>query len=74
MRDVGVVKARLEAADVLVSDAGVYAMAEMRQISVLDPSAPGFLDPFLLLDHGSALPHVIHGGGVRARSIKPCDG
>lgn len=39
VRDVGVVKARLEAADVLVSDAGVYAMANMRQIYVLDPSA-----------------------------------
>ena len=29
----------LEAAGVLVSDAGVYAMAGMRQIYVLDPSS-----------------------------------
>jgi catechol 2,3-dioxygenase-like lactoylglutathione lyase family enzyme len=39
VRDVGAVKARLEAAGVLVSDAGVYAMANMRQIYVLDPAA-----------------------------------
>jgi catechol 2,3-dioxygenase-like lactoylglutathione lyase family enzyme len=39
VRDVGAVKARLEAAGVLVSDAGVYAMAGMRQIYVLDPAA-----------------------------------
>lgn len=37
--DVRAVKARLEAAGVLVSDAGVYAMAGMHQIYVLDPSA-----------------------------------
>jgi len=37
--DVLAVKARLEAAGVLVSDAGVYAMAGMHQIYVLDPSA-----------------------------------
>lgn len=37
--DVGAVKARLDAAGVLVSDAGVYAMAGMRQIYVLDPAA-----------------------------------
>jgi hypothetical protein len=37
--DVQAVKARLEAAGVLVSDAGVYAMAGMRQIYVLDPAA-----------------------------------
>lgn len=37
--DVQAVKARLEAAGVLVSDAGVYAMAGMHQIYVLDPSA-----------------------------------
>lgn len=37
--DVGAVKARLEAAGVLVSDAGVYAMANMRQIYLLDPAA-----------------------------------
>jgi catechol 2,3-dioxygenase-like lactoylglutathione lyase family enzyme len=37
--DVKAVKARLEAAGVLVSDAGVYAMAGMHQIYVLDPSA-----------------------------------
>jgi catechol 2,3-dioxygenase-like lactoylglutathione lyase family enzyme len=37
--DVGAVKARLEAAGVLVTDAGVYAMAGMRQIYVLDPAA-----------------------------------
>jgi catechol 2,3-dioxygenase-like lactoylglutathione lyase family enzyme len=37
--DVEAVKARLEAAGVLVSDAGVYAMANMRQIYVLDPAA-----------------------------------
>lgn len=39
VRDLDAVKARLEAADVLVSDAGVYAMANMRQIYVLDPAA-----------------------------------
>ncbi len=39
MRDLGAVEARLEAAGVLVSDAGVYAMAGMRQICLLDPSA-----------------------------------
>ena len=37
--DVRAVKARLEAAGVLVSDAGVYAMVGMHQIYVLDPSA-----------------------------------
>ena len=37
--DVGAVKARLEAAGFLVSDAGVYAMAGMRQVYVLDPCA-----------------------------------
>jgi catechol 2,3-dioxygenase-like lactoylglutathione lyase family enzyme len=37
--DVGAVKARLEAAGYLVTDAGVYAMVGMRQIYVLDPSA-----------------------------------
>jgi len=37
--DVRAVKARLEAAGVLVSDAGVYAMAGMHQIYVLDPAA-----------------------------------
>ncbi len=37
--DVLAVKARLEAAGVLVSDAGVYAMAGMHQIYVLDPAA-----------------------------------
>ena len=37
--DVQAVKARLEAAGVLVSDAGVYAMAGMHQIYVLDPAA-----------------------------------
>ncbi|TDH63198.1 hypothetical protein E2C06_07410 [Dankookia rubra] len=37
--DVGAVKARLEAAGVLVSDAGVYAMAGMRQIYLLDPAS-----------------------------------
>jgi catechol 2,3-dioxygenase-like lactoylglutathione lyase family enzyme len=37
--DVLAVKARLGAAGVLVSDAGVYAMAGMHQIYVLDPSA-----------------------------------
>ena len=37
--DVQSVKARLEAAGVLVSDAGVYAMAGMHQIYVLDPAA-----------------------------------
>lgn len=36
--DVRAVKARLEAAGVLVSDAGVYAMAGMHQIYVFDPS------------------------------------
>ncbi|WP_431267706.1 VOC family protein [Dankookia sp. P2] len=36
--DAGAVKARLEAAGVTVSDAGVYAMAGMRQIYVLDPA------------------------------------
>lgn len=36
--DVLAVKARLEAAGVLVSDAGVYAMAGMHQIYVFDPS------------------------------------
>ncbi|MSO91636.1 MAG: hypothetical protein EXR01_08775 [Acetobacteraceae bacterium] len=36
--DVQAVKARLEAAGVLVSDAGVYAMAGMHQIYVLDPA------------------------------------
>ncbi|MCA3362651.1 MAG: hypothetical protein ING08_03555 [Roseomonas sp.] len=37
--DVQAVKARLEAAGVLVSDAGVYAMAGMHQIYVLDTAA-----------------------------------
>ena len=37
--DVRAAKARLEAAGVLVSDAGVYAMAGMHQIYVLDPAA-----------------------------------
>lgn len=37
--DVQAAKARLEAAGVLVSDAGVYAMAGMHQIYVLDPAA-----------------------------------
>jgi catechol 2,3-dioxygenase-like lactoylglutathione lyase family enzyme len=37
--DVQAVKARLEAAGVLASDAGVYAMAGMHQIYVLDPAA-----------------------------------
>ncbi|MBM3591777.1 MAG: VOC family protein [Alphaproteobacteria bacterium] len=37
--DVQAVKARLEAACVLVSDAGVYAMAGIHQIYVLDPAA-----------------------------------
>ena len=36
--DVRAVKARLEAAGVLVSDAGVYAMAGMHQIYAFDPS------------------------------------
>lgn len=37
--DLDAVKVRLEAAGVLVSDAGVYAMANMRQIYLLDPSS-----------------------------------
>ena len=37
--DLDAVKARLEAAGVLVSDAGVYAMAGMRQIYLLDPAS-----------------------------------
>jgi catechol 2,3-dioxygenase-like lactoylglutathione lyase family enzyme len=37
--DVKAVKARLEAAGILVSDAGVYAMAGMYQVYVFDPSA-----------------------------------
>jgi len=37
--DVRAAKARLEAAGVLVSDAGVYAMAGMHQIYVLDTAA-----------------------------------
>lgn len=37
--DVGAVKARLEAAGMLVTDAGTYAMAGMHQLYVLDPSA-----------------------------------
>ena len=37
--DVIAVKARLEASGVLVSDAGVYAMAGMHQIYALDPTA-----------------------------------
>ncbi|MFM7414214.1 MAG: VOC family protein, partial [Alphaproteobacteria bacterium] len=37
--DVQAVKARLEAAGVLVSGAGVYAMVGMHQIYVLDPTA-----------------------------------
>lgn len=36
--EVAAVKARLEGAGILVSDAGVYAMAGMRQIYVLDPA------------------------------------
>ncbi|MGL4324566.1 MAG: hypothetical protein ACRCTD_11070 [Beijerinckiaceae bacterium] len=39
VRDVLAVKARLEASGILVSDAGVYAMAGMHQIYVLDPMA-----------------------------------
>ena len=39
VRDVKAVKARLEAAGILVSDAGVYAMPGMHQIYVYDPSA-----------------------------------
>jgi catechol 2,3-dioxygenase-like lactoylglutathione lyase family enzyme len=39
VRDVKAVKVRLEEAGILVSDAGVYAMAGMQQIYVLDPSA-----------------------------------
>lgn len=37
--DVSAVKTRLEASGVLVSDAGVYAMAGMHQIYALDPAA-----------------------------------
>ena len=39
VQDVQAVKTRLEAAGVLLSDAGVYAMAGMHQIYVLDPAA-----------------------------------
>lgn len=39
VKDVTAVKARLEAAGILVSDAGVYAMLGMHQIYVFDPSA-----------------------------------
>lgn len=39
VKDVKAVKARLEAAGILVSDAGVYAMAGMHQIYVFDPFA-----------------------------------
>jgi len=39
VKDVKAVKARLEAAGILVSDAGVYAMLGMHQIYVFDPSA-----------------------------------
>lgn len=38
VQDVTAVKARLESAGILVSDAGVYAMAGMHQIYVFDPT------------------------------------
>jgi hypothetical protein len=39
VKDVKAAKARLDDAGILVSDAGVYAMAGMHQIYVLDPTA-----------------------------------
>ena len=39
VKDVSAVKERLQQDDVIVTDAGMYAMANMHQIYVLDPSA-----------------------------------